>query len=958
MNPTSSFAEREDMNLSEFNSKPDHNIQHFIKYQNRKTGNPQNRANEPEYQQKAPKSQETVHVQSIQVSKTQRGPQKPHSLMKHRQPNANKQSINSLTYIERQLVTLPSEVLSKQSLINLLDLSVNRFDAIPSQLMQLKMLKILRLDHNRIKSIPTEICQLEQLEVISLSYNFIQVLPKSFSQLNGLQELNIEFNLLDSIEPGLADTPNLRILNMSRNRFAIFPSAFHKMSNLTELTFEWFKYASPPLSSRQRGKAGEARIEQLRVDCKALAEKNQKGVNFPSFLEIVSTEEVKLHTLDESERSFLHYAALYEDVTVMKYMISYMPSLLDKLDVEGQTPLSLSVAKEKYFSARYLLKHGANPVKGGGIYGSPLHIATRKLNFQLVKDIIHLGENLNKIDKEGHTPLHHSLALMADGNPRAVIITQFLLESGGNPNAKNKECWAPLHLVVRKRDVKGVDWIVIYNREAEEVHGREEKFNLNKKGGAYKWTPLHIATYMDSSDIVESLAMADADIFKRCLNGNVPKVLLRGYGVTMKYLEKYEKSWIHRKVLFKKQVADDCVEDANLKNLNSTREIGNASKNKFENSWLYTQDRYDQKVGLDDPCFLSYANRKLQIPISFKATHKVLSKNHDDSFEIQPETETNLSFDNEESDAGRLDFYNELNEDINIESRTFTRNLTMSSRHSSAKQIRHTRIPSKNKFAGNFIQFLDIDVENYQQHINNQADFGLEFCKHETKLAKDCFNHERLLFSEKLKIFVLLRVLFFKILEYIKTNLNITLTQETFGLLPMKDPFASNFKTSRLGFCRRQEIHLASMLYELIPQCLIDIYATVAQIDYESCFIKSNIISMFEELVYYPAVDFLEAVSTKSNDMQFVKMEAQRVGTNLKSMYETCVMHCAFNKENKCSSNSARETKKPLSIKPQVSPTFEEMLGRQSAPIMSGPHFNAKASFVPIKISDHIDKML
>ena len=81
-----------------------------------------------------------------------------------------------------------------------------------------------------------------------------------------------------------------------------------------------------------------------------------------------------------------------------------------------------------------------------------------------------------------------------------------------------------------------------------------------------------------------------------------------------------------------------------------------------------------------------------------------MSKEHDDSFEVTPETETHNSFgDGEDNETARLDFCSELNENVNIKANTFNRGLAFTEKNSAIKQIHHTRSPSKNKFSVSFV---------------------------------------------------------------------------------------------------------------------------------------------------------------------------------------------------------------------------------------------------------------
>ena len=960
MIPNASFVDHDELSLSEFQQKGnDRNVQRSMTYNTSKQSarlkdtQPEKQVVNLEFKPfEPPKS-------NIQQTRTNKGPQRPATMVKLGSQQSDNVNLHSLSYPERGLSVAPKEIAEHKDKLNILDLTSNRFDQFPNEILQLSKLKVLRIDHNKIKTIPSGIGQLQCLECFTLSCNLVQYFPNTMSQLKNLKELNFEFNLIDNIEPHVVDIKSLQVMNMARNRFTQFPCTFYKMSGIVELTFEWFKYCNPPLSNRQRGKDGEQRIQKLRDALEKLAENGQKGVNFLEFLQLMSLATPKLDNLDDAQRSLLHYSALYEDVSVMKYMITNLPFLLDLADLEGHTPLSLSIIKEKYLSARYLLKHGANPVKGGGIYGSPLHLATRKLNFQIVRDIINRGENLNKIDSEGYTPLHHSMAMMSGGNPRAIAITQFLLENGVNPNAKNKEGWSPLHLAVRKKDLKTLQWIILYNREAQEVHGRDEVFNLNKRGGLYEYTPLHVASNTEAYEILEVLAQNGGDLFKRCLNGVMPKGLLRGYGITMKYVDKFEKSWIHRHILFRNEKYPDQLEDSNLKNLNSSKEIRNASKNKFDGSLSYHRDDHSGLMdrSADELSYLTYLNQKPKTFIPLMLTQKVMSKKHDDSFEIQPETETNDSFgETIEINVNKADFLSELNENVLVEAKVFSRESPVLNRNDTVKRVNHTRSPSKKRFTSGVAQFLGTDAAEYQKYLEKDAKFSAEFCKNEIKSLKESFQLDRLLFTDRLKIFTMLRLLFNKILDHIQKVLKLNLTKETFPLLSMKDTNAVNYKNTLLANSKRSEIYIASVLYDLVPQCLIDFYATLANNNYETSLFKNMIIRMFVEFRYYPAIDFLEAIDQKSHEIQFVKQEAQQAAQSLKNMYQVCVMNRAFNKDHKSLQQAPQNLKKPSSIKPQVNTTADENC--HSLPFHSGPSFNAKAVFIPVKISDHIDKII
>lgn len=52
---------------------------------------------------------------------------------------------------------------------------------------------------------------------------------------------------------------------------------------------------------------------------------------------------------------------------------------MNDLDDENQTPLSLAIKEEKYFSAKVLIYHNSDVNLGGGIFGSCLNLGVIKL---------------------------------------------------------------------------------------------------------------------------------------------------------------------------------------------------------------------------------------------------------------------------------------------------------------------------------------------------------------------------------------------------------------------------------------------------------------------------------------------------------------------------------------------------------------------------------------------------
>ena len=71
---------------------------------------------------------------------------------------------------------------------------------------------------------------------------------------------------------------------------------------------------------------------------------------------------------------------------------------------------------------------------GGGIYGSPLHLAVVRLETWLIDALIKKGIDLNKTDCDGKTALHLVMNLFSRDSHKCTLITKTLVLNGALPN--------------------------------------------------------------------------------------------------------------------------------------------------------------------------------------------------------------------------------------------------------------------------------------------------------------------------------------------------------------------------------------------------------------------------------------------------------------------------------------------------------------------------------------------
>lgn len=123
--------------------------------------------------------------------------------------------LKSLTVNQNKLSALPVEI---GGLTKLETLSVigNNLSSVPATLSQLINLKQVYLSENDIKTFPLLLCSLKHLDILDLSKNKITTVPGGIGNLH-VTELNLNQNQISSISDNIADCPRLKTLRLEEN---------------------------------------------------------------------------------------------------------------------------------------------------------------------------------------------------------------------------------------------------------------------------------------------------------------------------------------------------------------------------------------------------------------------------------------------------------------------------------------------------------------------------------------------------------------------------------------------------------------------------------------------------------------------------------------------------------------------------------------------------------------------
>ncbi|MCD4782433.1 MAG: ankyrin repeat domain-containing protein [Candidatus Eremiobacteraeota bacterium] len=105
----------------------------------------------------------------------------------------------------------------------------------------------------------------------------------------------------------------------------------------------------------------------------------------------------------DSDTVFKHVTA--GDMKNLEKLISKNPSLIDKKDEDGDTPLHLAAEEGQMKIAELLMSKGAKINEKSRNKETPLHLAVEKGHLEMVRFLMKKGANINLKNEKGETPL-------------------------------------------------------------------------------------------------------------------------------------------------------------------------------------------------------------------------------------------------------------------------------------------------------------------------------------------------------------------------------------------------------------------------------------------------------------------------------------------------------------------------------------------------------------------------
>lgn len=220
----------------------------------------------------------------------------------------------------------------------------------------------------------------------------------------------------------------------------------------------------------------------------------------------------------------LHVATMANVSTkVLQLLVSY-GSPVNERNKQGITPLSLAIEKNNTPHVIFYAQNGAD-INAQDMQGNtPLGRALESPSIDMLKTLITPKNVLSK-DSDGQTPLH--IAIIKD-SPFEYI--QYLIDSGADVNARNKNGDSVLYLAVKKNKKDVGDLLLSRNADIFATNTENNsplRIALTEGGEVQDWlitsrtlnivdgsgnTPLHYAAEWNLKDALSSLIQKGANV--------------------------------------------------------------------------------------------------------------------------------------------------------------------------------------------------------------------------------------------------------------------------------------------------------------------------------------------------------------------------------------------------------------------------------------------------------------
>uniref|UniRef100_A0A6I8R1T7 Poly [ADP-ribose] polymerase n=1 Tax=Xenopus tropicalis TaxID=8364 RepID=A0A6I8R1T7_XENTR len=223
-----------------------------------------------------------------------------------------------------------------------------------------------------------------------------------------------------------------------------------------------------------------------------------KAGDLDTVKQLCSSQNVNCRDLEGRHSTPLHFAAGYNRVSVVEYLLHHGADVHAK-DKGGLVPLHNACSYGHYEVAELLVRHGASVNVADLWKFTPLHEAAAKGKYEICKLLLKHGADPTKKNRDGNTPLD----LVKDGD---TDIQDLLRGDAALLDAAKKGCLARVQKLCTQENIN-----------CRDTQGRNS-------------TPLHLAAGYNNLEVAEYLLEHGADVNAQDKGGLIPLHNAASYG--------------------------------------------------------------------------------------------------------------------------------------------------------------------------------------------------------------------------------------------------------------------------------------------------------------------------------------------------------------------------------------------------------------------------------------------
>ncbi|XP_071144009.1 leucine-rich repeat protein soc-2 homolog [Mytilus edulis] len=148
--------------------------------------------------------------------------------------------------VANNLLTHLPETITNLTHLIMLDLTHNKLTSLPQNLGSLRVLQTLKLGQNQFETLPHDIGHMTILKDLDLHSNNLCYLPFTIQGLRKLKYLNLANNRFDQVPIPVCKLRSLKVLNCRGNNLQSLAPDFEALTNLRELNLSYNRFESVP----------------------------------------------------------------------------------------------------------------------------------------------------------------------------------------------------------------------------------------------------------------------------------------------------------------------------------------------------------------------------------------------------------------------------------------------------------------------------------------------------------------------------------------------------------------------------------------------------------------------------------------------------------------------------------------------------------------------------------------